>query len=523
VTGYPPIVHEEAYLTMAERTTQKDSKGAIHSFKETIESLVIAFMLAFIFRAFVVEAFVIPTGSMADTLRGAHFRLVCPNCSHEFNFRFRSNDSQRNEVIPNTKQDIYKGFNHNYIPICPMCGTEIENTKQWVSNGDRILVLKYLYQFVDPQRWDVVVFKNPTEPSENYIKRLIGRPGETVQIQDGDIYINGKIQRKPQHVQEVLWICAYHSDYQIPSEADSNRNKNIWDIPFQPGAKGSAWKFDPKTRRFDFNGSEQSDFLVFNPERIKQFTESFCAYNGQETLNTAIASDLKLSCLLRPTSQEGSLAILLGKYGRTYKAEINFKGHCSIAEVFPEKESVLKTVQISALEAGRAVEVSFEILDHSMRLRVGRETTLEHTGPEDPKAWGYDFNADLTQYPTAALAGRGPAFHVKRVGLYRDIHYTNIGANGKPGRGTEGEENAFTLGKDEFFVLGDNSPQSHDSRFWDQPGKRNGKSESYREGVVPRDYLIGRAFFVYWPGGFHLTDWMPYAVIPNFGSMRFIH
>src|SRR5258706_5269094 len=52
--------------------------------KETIESILVAFILAFIFRAFVVEAFVIPTGSMGPTLMGAHVRVECPDCGYHF-------------------------------------------------------------------------------------------------------------------------------------------------------------------------------------------------------------------------------------------------------------------------------------------------------------------------------------------------------------------------------------------------------------------------------------------------------
>src|SRR5688572_10989508 len=54
------------------------------TFRDTIESILIAFILAFIFRAFVVEAFVIPTGSMAPTLLGAHARVTCADCGYQF-------------------------------------------------------------------------------------------------------------------------------------------------------------------------------------------------------------------------------------------------------------------------------------------------------------------------------------------------------------------------------------------------------------------------------------------------------
>src|SRR5262250_1872656 len=52
--------------------------------RETVESIVIAFVLAFLFRTFEAEAFVIPTGSMAPTLMGRHKDLACPQCSYRF-------------------------------------------------------------------------------------------------------------------------------------------------------------------------------------------------------------------------------------------------------------------------------------------------------------------------------------------------------------------------------------------------------------------------------------------------------
>src|SRR6187549_2062939 len=54
------------------------------SVKETIESIVVAFILAFVFRAFIVEAFVIPTGSMAVTLYGNQVTKTCSTCGYEY-------------------------------------------------------------------------------------------------------------------------------------------------------------------------------------------------------------------------------------------------------------------------------------------------------------------------------------------------------------------------------------------------------------------------------------------------------
>ena len=184
--------------------------NTLQTFKETIESLVIAFILAFVFRAFVVEAFVIPTGSMADTLRGAHFRITCDNCAFQYNYNYDPGKYRldRGSSIPTQPLPLVAS-QLRPAPMCPLCGNKIGADQAYrVSNGDRILVLKYLYQVRKPKIWDVVVFKNPTDPSENFIKRLVGCPGDKVELIDGDVYIDGVIQPKPATIQDALWIKA---------------------------------------------------------------------------------------------------------------------------------------------------------------------------------------------------------------------------------------------------------------------------------------------------------------------------
>ena len=54
-------------------------------------------------------------------------------------------------------------------------------------------------------------------------------------------------------------------------------------------------------------------------------------------------------------------------------------------------------------------------------------------------------------------------------------------------------------------------------------GTANKGIEPYRAGIVPRDYLVGKALFVYWPSGFRPFDQFPFGIIPNVGHMRFIY
>lgn len=63
-----------------------------------------------------------------------------------------------------------------------------------LKNGDSVLVDKLSYRFHDPKRFDIVIFPYRYDPDESFIKRIIGLPGETIQIDyDGNIYINDEL------------------------------------------------------------------------------------------------------------------------------------------------------------------------------------------------------------------------------------------------------------------------------------------------------------------------------------------
>jgi len=68
--------------------------------------------------------------------------------------------------------------------------------------GNHLMVNKFIYYFRKPERGDVMVFVYPVNPKKDFIKRLVGLPGEMIQIKDGSVFINGEELRAPQTIAE---------------------------------------------------------------------------------------------------------------------------------------------------------------------------------------------------------------------------------------------------------------------------------------------------------------------------------
>jgi len=513
---------------------QKDRAAEIAN---TFEWLTTAFILAFVFRVFVMEAFRIPTGSMADTLMGAHFRLCCPQCGYKYDYGFIP------ESYGFTAGTIPTGYVRPVNSRCPSCGHYQQTGGHMpIASGDGILVLKWIYQFFEPKQWDVVVFRNPLEPEINYIKRLVGRPGETVEIIDGDIYINGQISRKPANVQNELWMPVYDNDYQPIRPAEPSFNRHKWQQPLK-NVEGSKWAVpEGNPTKFCLDSPPgQVNSLFYDTSIGNDFRATYAYDDISEYEFLPYCSDLKTRFYVCWAEPQGGIGAGLSKYGNNYKAWIDFSGEMAIAKVSDGGEMVLAQKRVASAVIKTPVLVEFANVDHRLIFRFGGETLTCDLGRSPNDAGPRDTNIQ----PQVQIFGSGK-LTISHIAIFRDIHYTGkkYAASSELGRAVEG--NPLALQKDEFFVLGDNSPGSLDGRWWDRPGKGN-RGLLYREGIVPREYMVGKALFVYGPGGFdppglpsfkmflfkssrhsRLAATM-YAVvswwkcIPNVGQMRFIY
>ena len=162
--------------------------------RQFFESMVCLAVAVIFFRAFILEGYIISTGSMAPHLLGYHKRVACPDCGFKFEF-----GTAFDRAVPVSQ-----------IARCPNCGEDrIDATKIPRNDGDQLLVFKYAYLNRDPARWEVVVFLNPNNPTQAYVKRLVGRPGETIEILDGDVFIDGRLSRKAISIQRATRIAVF--------------------------------------------------------------------------------------------------------------------------------------------------------------------------------------------------------------------------------------------------------------------------------------------------------------------------
>ena len=513
----------------------------------TLQSLIVAFVLAMTFRGFVTEGFVIPTGSMAPTLMGEHLLI---------------HSNQTGYTFPVDA----KGGNRAGAAVDPMLGSayplaSISPRTMRRRMGDRILVLKGLYPFSNPDRFDVVVFKNPTDPdgdAENYIKRLIGLPNEAIWLTDGDVFVAPavscddwsafEIQRKPDYVQRAVWQPVYHSDF-IPVHPDqlSGAYASPWSGPMWLTADRRSYRCEvdqPSTLSWDNQQLRVSDWTSYN-----MFSMSRNLRAGRDTN----VSDLRIRADVVADRDGLTMSLHLGTRG--YQFEFSIGDGLARMRMRPlgARGPWIReqTAPVEMPEAGRVYRVEFWHVDQAMSIwvngsRVGERLEYDWAPPRRiEQSFGMLVEAWKQRSPRLQPAEAnlrwnfaGSPVTLHRVRVDRDLYYrvdtltTQATRNatppgydalvrpGSPAFGTHPDKLAI-LGPDHFFMLGDNSAASSDSRLWGNPHPYVVHQIDDSPFLVHRRLLLGKAWLVYFPAPYPVTE-NGRGLVPSFGNMRFI-
>lgn len=524
------------------KPAKKKSRHHGDGYREMIESIIVAFVLAFLFRTFEAEAFVIPTGSMAPTLMGRHKDVECPQCGYPYRV------SASEEIDDEPQAD--PGWRRQPVQVvhatCPNCRNTIDVRDKPSFKGDRILVLKFPYTFRDPERWDVLVFKFPEQESVNYIKRLVGLPGEQVRIYWGDIYVrprdgaeqDWRIARKPPAKQQTVQMLVFDNDHQ-PNKIRASG----WPDRWQPEIQG-AWSDADEGREFSVQTAggnwawlryhhlvptledwklAAGGFPVKQPR--EQLITDYYGYNGGVTseeeaqgkgpgpmvdrLGVHWVGDLTLCLEVELQQAGGELLCELVEGYRRYQVRFDLTTGNASLWLLREGAAAAEKLAEAATDMRNtgSYELAFANVDDQLTLWVNGNVVPFGGGERYEPASVQERGPSRSDLLPAGIAARDTRLTVRHLQLYRDIYYIGYPAKDYNAPSTASilfdllsspssweafrdiRERVFDVPPDSYFVLGDNSPRSKDGRLWS------------RTNTVDEQLLIGQAFFIYWPHG----------------------
>ncbi|HVS12120.1 MAG TPA: signal peptidase I [Planctomycetota bacterium] len=370
-----------------------DPKRRRTPWRDNIEAMTVAIVMAVVLKYFIVEAYKIPTGSMQPTLMG------------------------------NEETGIF----------------------------DRILVDKLSYHFREPRRFEVVIFKYPLDRSKNFVKRLVGMSDEGFRILNGDAWTrpagegDWRVLRRPRSVQQATWK---------ELDPDGREGSASWK-PETP--ESSVWTIDGRSieargdghARFEGHGggSIMDGYGHGYPPRM------LAGMSVRHGRGTNPVGDLRVWGRVRALPGCELVAVDLEEGARRYRLEIPGPAAPTDAApriVFENARAGTDGAPRSAsgepyrLPAGRWIEFGAQNLDDLLEIDIGGDVVCELEVPTAD---------DQRSAAWVRIAGEGADLDELQVA--RDIYYL-------PGRGAS----EWTIPPGHYFMLGDNTQDSSDSREW---------------------------------------------------------
>jgi signal peptidase I len=286
--------------------------------------------------------------------------------------------------------------------------------------GDVLLVDKTPYLRRDPRRWEIVVFQFPLFPERNFVKRVVGLPGEHLEIKDGDIWIDGKLARKPPLVQETMW-------QEVFPRAGLGATPSKITAFVQDVGSGGRW-----TRVSDTSVSC----------RPSDRGPSLLSFNARESrFGSQVAADMRVAFTAVPETGGAVLARITSRGVPVTFSVATAGSQTGSSLQVGDARTELPSVQPAG---GAAVRVDLCVADGAAWALVD--------GGEVARA---DVAADARGKNRVEIGAAGKPATFRDVYVARDIEYT-------PGTGAA----AWDVPGDGYFFLGDNVAGSDDSRRW---------------------------------------------------------
>ena len=282
------------------------------------------------------------------------------------------------------------------------------------------------------------MLRNPREGSQLCVKRVVGLPGEAIELTGGDVWIDGRPWVKNLAQQRVL---------RQPVHRESAKS-----LRWQTDAS-AGWRWGEETWQLNADHGTGWRWLHYEHPGGRPITDDL-EYNPQLSRRLNLVCDFALSVKLKAHGS-GQLALELNDGRQTLRVTLALpEGKVSLAG----DEQLLHTAALSAeslwdIQRG-AVLVEFSNFDRQLLLAIGSRVELRYPLADGLLATG-------TSMPFA-VGVAGLQVSLGELTVYRDIYYPRQAV----GQAYDRSSALIRLGDDEYYLLGDNCPISIDSRSW---------------------------------------------------------
>lgn len=419
-----------------------------------VHGLVAVVLVAIGIETWLVAGLLVPLivegGSMAPTLQGAHRAWTCADCRREFVCGLES--------LPDAGMPA----------VCPWCHAAQSSDDGVDRPADRVLVLRGALAGA-PRRWELVALHSPEPGGQLCVKRVVGLPGERIEIRAGNVWVDGQMARKSLDQQRAMSVLV---DDMAGASAAASACRWRDDVGHwrQDGARlvHSIKRESPdeETHWLDFIARPwlSDDVLDVDTARRTIMDEGPHDQNESRTLNPV--RDLLVHGVI--TSRGAGE---LWFRGQTRAANILVQLDLASGQVSLKSAGQVRQFQTTLPIGVRPCTFDWLLADGQVLLAIDGKLVVEFAneavladgvpGDEPSAADGL----------CLAIGARGADVTLGDLQVWRDVYYTAPRAAERLSE--------YRLGPDEYLVLGDNSAHSQDSRDW-------------RPGPVPASLIVGR-------------------------------